>query len=89
MTTIVIGSSGPIGRGDRGGSGGELRVWSGGRVVCDNGQKFSATTAFGMTETINGSSEARRTVFSLLGLVSRLSQQIQGMTDQVWLTQIA
>ena len=30
------------------------------------GWKFSATTALGMTETINGSSEARRTVFSLL-----------------------
>jgi hypothetical protein len=32
---------------------------------CDSGRKFSETTALGMTETISGSSEARRTVFSL------------------------
>lgn len=30
------------------------------------GRKLEATTALGMTETINGSREARRTVFSLL-----------------------
>lgn len=31
----------------------------------DNGLKFSATTAFGITLTMRGSREARRTVFSL------------------------
>lgn len=31
----------------------------------DSGRKFSETTALGMTETISGSSEARKTVFSL------------------------
>lgn len=41
-------------------------------VMCDfeaavgSGLKFSATTALGITETILGSSAARRTVFSLL-----------------------
>jgi len=38
---------------------------------CDErGRKFSATTAFGMTDTISGSRDARRTVFSLLNIVS-------------------
>lgn len=43
-------------------------------VICDfdaavgSGLKFSATTALGITETILGSSAARRTVFSLLGI---------------------
>ena len=32
----------------------------------DKGSKLSATTAFGMTDTIRGSKEARSTVFSLL-----------------------
>lgn len=45
-------------------------------VMCDfeaavgSGLKFSATTALGITETILGSSAARRTVFSLLGIGS-------------------
>lgn len=66
MTTTVIVSSGPIGVGDGRGSAGELGIWSGALGVYDNGQKFSATTAFGITDTIRGSKEARRTVFSLL-----------------------
>lgn len=38
---------------------------------CDErGRKFSATTAFGITDTISGSRDARRTVFSLLNVVS-------------------
>ena len=32
----------------------------------DRGRKFSATSALGMTDTMRGSKEARRTVFSLL-----------------------
>lgn len=67
---MVIVSSGPIGGGDGRGSEGEVGIWSGTRGVYDKGRKFSATTAFGMTETIKGSNEARRTVFSLLCLVS-------------------
>lgn len=39
--------------------------------LCERGRKFSATTALGITETMRGSSEALRTVFSLLLLVSR------------------
>lgn len=37
-----------------------------GRGLYDLGRKFSATTALGITDTISGSRDARKTVFSLL-----------------------
>jgi len=50
--------------------------------------EFSATTALGITETMRGSREARRTVFSLLdGLVSP-SFHFAKVTYHVWLTHI-
>lgn len=61
MTTMVIMSLGPRRCGDASGAKDTL-----GEVGQSRGRKFSATTALGMTETMRGSSEARRTVFSLL-----------------------
>jgi hypothetical protein len=71
MTTMVMISVGPSARGV-GEVGREPTYW---RVSArlselvvsewDSGWKFSATTALGMTLTMSGSSDARRTVFSL------------------------
>lgn len=65
MTTMVIVSRGPScwggGGGGRASYGFILRFfWRA------SGWKFSATTALGITDTMSGSREARRTVFSLL-----------------------
>ena len=65
MTTMVIVSWGPSCWG--GGGGGRASCGFILRFFCRaSGWKFSATTALGITETIRGSREARRTVFSLL-----------------------
>lgn len=59
MATTVIVPSGPIGCGI-------VTLLCVSRVSWDNGRKFSATTALGMTETMRGSRDALRTQFSLL-----------------------
>lgn len=76
MTTMVIVSFGPSDCKVCGGGGGRAEVFG---LACAwassdgcSGRKLEATTALGMTDTMSGSREARRTVFSL----------------QVWLTQM-
>jgi hypothetical protein len=52
-------------------------------VSSERGRKFSATTAFGITDTMSGSSDARRTVFSLLLGVSEVAWKEQTRAYQV------
>ena len=76
---MVMGSCGPRCRAGRGwlfakpvapGTGAEAKLGCEDEEdddeLCVSGLKLSATTAFGMTETMSGSKEARSTVFSLL-----------------------
>ena len=71
MTTMVMGSPGPIGWVGSGGGGSraDLSAWSCEGLTSDglNGSKLLGTIALGMTETARGLREARRVVFSLLG----------------------
>ena len=86
---MVMMSSGPIG------------CLGPGALVCpesfesyERGRKFSATTALGMTETMRGSRDALRTVFSLLhggqrGVVETWRLNIPGMADTYDMIHIA
>ena len=66
MTTIVMVSCGPRGCATGAAWNEVFEELAFAYAGCDTGRKFSATTAFGITETIKGSSDALRTVFSLL-----------------------
>ena len=69
MTTMVIVSCGPRCWDGRGGGRASRLLEDDSLLLAleSKGLKLSATTALGITETINGSKDARRTVFSLLG----------------------
>lgn len=88
MATMVIVSFGPK---CCGGPGALLR--RGSIESCDSGRKFSATTALGMTETMSGSRDARRTQFSLLELFSARSRKrsgyVPGMADADGMADVA
>lgn len=89
---MVIGSLGPRGWALVGGGGGGGSEWLLLLVVATaysegwRGLKLEATTALGMTLTMRGSNEARRTVFSLLVNVSGRpsvgsARRVPSMTD--------